>query len=77
MSLRYWYQRLKLKRACNRFDEILSKALESEQTALAQLSWVLSAKAHGRFFEDRRTRRFAGPLCLHSVGSTFRARPRQ
>jgi len=44
MSLEDWYQRSKLKRACVQFDELLPKALEGEKMALAQLSWVLSAK---------------------------------
>ena len=44
MSLKDWYQRSKLKRACGQFDEILPKALEGNPEALAQLSGVLSAK---------------------------------
>jgi hypothetical protein len=44
VSLKDWYLRLKLKRACDQFDELLPKALEGDKKALAQLSWVLSAE---------------------------------
>ena len=44
MSLKDWYQRLKLKRACAQFDEMWPNALEGDKKTLAQLSWVLSAE---------------------------------
>ena len=47
------------KRACDQFDEMFPKALEGDKSALAQLSWDLSAKLTPDFLKtfDRDTLR--------------------